>query len=83
MLTSKGMRTIRSSRNIKSFRSCRHTTGTVNGRFDAKRIAREEERLAEREARRVWLAEQWNGHFVAAAGSLCALPPLARVARAL
>ena len=77
MLTLRNNKHIRTSRNVKGFRSVRHVTGVVSPAFDAKRIAREEERLAEHEARRLWLKEQWGEHFERAAGSLRVLPPSA------
>jgi len=78
MLTLRSMRHTRTSRNIKSFRSCRQNTGEPCVREDQTRIAREGKRLGAREAQRRWLADQWAGHFEAVAGPLRALPPSAR-----
>jgi len=79
MLTLKGMKHVRSSRNVKGFRSCPQATGVsqvpllvMENTSDAARLAREEERLLAREARRLWLEDQWTRHFEAA------VPPLAR-----
>ena len=78
MLTLKSIRHIHTSRNIKGFRSCQHAAGESPAHLDEHRLAREEERLAAREARRVWLAAQWDKHFDRAAGPLRVLPPSAR-----
>lgn len=59
MLTIRSMKQVRSSRNIKSFRSCPHATGVSLAHLDAARLAGEAQRLADREQRRLWLAEQW------------------------
>ena len=72
------MLTVKTSRHVKSFRSCRHATGRSLDHLDAQRIAREAERLAAREAWQLWLEEQWNHHFEGAAGPLRTLPPSAR-----
>ena len=76
MLTLKSSRHICTSRNIKGFRSCQPPAESP-AHLDEHRLAREEERLAAREARRVWLAEQWDKHFDRAAGPLRVLPPSA------
>lgn len=78
MLTQRGRAHIRSSRNIKGFRSCAHSTGGCAAHLDVARIAREGTRLAAREARRLWLIEQWQQHFNRVAGPSRALPPSAR-----
>ena len=72
MLTLKGMKHVRTGRNVKGFRSCPQATGVSLAPRDAARLAREEERLLAREARRLWLEDQWTRHFDAA------VPPLAR-----
>lgn len=72
MLTIRNSRHIRTGRNVKGFRSCPPATGVSPARLDAARLAREEERLLAREARRLWLEDQWTRHFEAA------VPPLAR-----
>lgn len=74
-MTFKGMKHVRTSRNVKGFRSCPQATGVSPARLDAARLAREEERLLAREARRLWLEDQWTRHFEAA------VPPLARSRR--
>jgi len=79
MITSKGIKHIRTSRNIKSFQSYCHATGISYTHCDAVRICRELEGLKEREGRRLWLNEQWEKHFERAAGPLRILPPSARV----
>ena len=63
MLTLTGLKHIRTSRNVKGFRSCPQATGVSLATGDAARLAREEERLLAREARRLWLEEQGTGHF--------------------
>ena len=70
MLTVRNSRHIGTSRNAKGFRSCPQATGVSLARLDAARLAREEERLLAREARRLWLEDQWTRHFDAA------VPPL-------
>ena len=81
MLTFKGMKHVRTGRNVKGFRSCPQATGVspapllpgISGNTsDAARLAREEERLLAREARRLWLEDQWTRHFDAV------VPPLTR-----
>jgi len=78
MLTLKGMKHVRTGRNVKGFRSCPPATGVSPARLDAARLAREEERLLAREARRLWLEDQWTTHFEGVAGPLRLLPPSAR-----
>jgi len=81
MLTSRTINHIRTSRNIRSFQSCPHATGIQVPNLEEKRLAREEERLDVREARRVWLEDQWKEHFESVAGACRALPPAARSQR--
>ena len=71
MLTLKGMKHVRTGRNVKGFRSCPQAMGVSPAPRDAARLAREEERRLAREARRLWLEDQWTRHFEAA------VPPLA------
>ena len=78
MLTLKSSRHIRTTRNIKGFRSCQHATGESLADLDAQRIAREEARLAARAARRLRLEEEWDKHFYGVAGPSRVLPPWAR-----
>ena len=79
MLTFKGMKHVRTGRNVKGFRSCPQATGVspapllpgiLGNTSDAARLAREKKRLLAREARRLWLEDQWTRHFDAA------VPPL-------
>lgn len=74
-MTLKGMKHVRTGRNVEGFRSCPQATGVSPARLDAARLAREEERLPAREARRLWLEDQWTRHFEAA------VPPLTRSRR--
>lgn len=60
MLTLRGMKHIRTGRNIKSFRSCPPATGVSMSHLDVERIARGEERMAGAEARRAWLDNRWS-----------------------
>jgi len=60
MLTIKTSPHIRISKHIKGYRSGRHGTGVSIPHLDLARVRLEEERLVRREARRVWLAEQWR-----------------------
>ena len=78
MLTLKTSAVIRTNRNIKSFRSCPSSTGLFMRHLDASRQDVQEIRLAHRQLRRLWLQEQWSGHFERAAGPLRVLPPSAR-----
>ena len=78
MLTMKSMKQIRTSQNVRSFRACRHATGVSAAAHDKPRLIREERALMLREARRLWLDEQWSEHFERAAGPLRVLPPAAR-----
>ena len=71
MLTLKGMKHVRTRRNAKGFRPCPQAVGVSPAPHDAARLAREEERRLAREARRLWLEDQWTRHFEAA------VPPLA------
>ena len=71
MLTLEGMKHVRTGRNVKGFRSCPQAMGVSPAPRDAARLAREEERQLAREARRLWLEDQWTRHFEAA------VPPLA------
>jgi len=75
MLTLKGMKHVRTGRNVKGFRLCPQAPGVSPARLEAARLAREEERRLAREARRLWLEDQWTRHFEAA------VPPLARSRR--
>ena len=74
-MTLKGMKHVRTRRNVKGFRLCPQATGVSPAPRVAARLAREEERLLAREARRLWLEDQWTRHCEAA------VPPLARSRR--
>ena len=78
MLTLKGPAHIATSRNIKSFRWCAHSTAEPMAHLDIQKLAREEKRLAAREARGFRLAKQWIQHLEHVAGPLRVLPPSAR-----
>jgi hypothetical protein len=78
VLTVRNSAHIRTSRSIRGFRSWPQATGVSLAPGGAARLAREEERLAAREARRLWLKEQWTGHFEAVAGPARVVPPSAR-----
>ncbi|MGB2998450.1 MAG: hypothetical protein WBC59_07405 [Phycisphaerae bacterium] len=75
MLTLKGMKHVRTGRNVKGFRSCPQAMGVSPAPRVAARLTREEKRLVAREARRLWIEDQWTRHFEAA------VPPLARSRR--
>ena len=78
MLTLEGMKHVRTGRNVKGFRSCPPATGVSPAPRDDARLAREEERLLARKARRLWLEDQWTRHFDAAVPPLSRVPPSAR-----
>ena len=78
MLAARTSAHIRSNLNVRGFRSCPQATGVSLATADAVRLAREEEGLAAREARRLWLKEHWTRHFEAVAGPARVLPPSAR-----
>jgi hypothetical protein len=58
MLALKSSGHIRTSRNIRGFRSGKHATGVLLVHFDGARIEFEKEKFALRETRRLWLAKQ-------------------------
>ena len=78
MLTLKTSAHIRTMKHIKSFRSGPTATGVSMTHLDRGRILLEEERLASREARRLWLNQEWSEHFERVCGPLRVLPPSAR-----
>lgn len=57
MITVKGVSHIRTSRNIKGFRSGKHATRLSLAYLNGARAAGETERLVLREARRIWLTD--------------------------
>jgi len=63
MLTLKSSPHIRTSKNIKSFRSCQTSTGLSMSHVDDQRACREEMALANRTLRCSRLAQQWNEHW--------------------
>jgi len=63
MINIKTSKQIRTMRSLKSFRSCRSTTGASTEHLDRGRIYREEMRLANRELRRQGLEEAWESHL--------------------
>jgi hypothetical protein len=75
MLTLKTSDNVRTSRNLKGFRSCTHTTGAAAKDLDRGRIMHEETQRLRREARLAWLNRQWTGRFEHAAKRLRVLPP--------
>jgi len=77
----KNMKGLRTSRNIRTFRSCQCSTGESLAHVDRARILREEDRLVVRRDRDLWLEDEWNRHFEDAAGPLRSLPPSARARR--
>lgn len=81
MLTLRSIKHVRTSRNIKSFRSCPHATAVSMAHLDQARIAQEKEKLAARQARRLRLREEWREHLEHAAGPSRVLPPSARSPR--
>jgi len=60
MITLKNSTHIPTSRNIKGFRSGKHTTGVSLAHVDGARIEYEKERFVLREAHRLCLADQWT-----------------------
>jgi nucleotidyltransferase/DNA polymerase involved in DNA repair len=78
MLTIKSMKQIRTSRNVRNFHACLHATGVSAAVNYKARLIGEEKALMLREARRLWLDDQWREHFARAAGPLRVLPPAAR-----
>jgi hypothetical protein len=78
VITARTSAHIRTSRNVRRLRSCPQGTGVSLATGDAVRLAREEEGLAAREARCLWLKEHWTRHFEAVAGPARVLPHSAR-----
>lgn len=60
MITLKNSTHIRTNRTVKGFRWCKHNTGVPLAYLDLGRMALEEQRLSQREARRLWLTKAWN-----------------------
>ena len=55
---------IRTSRNIKRFRSCRHPTGVQAAHPDLTRRLFEDRRLTLKQQHLLWYADQWNKHLI-------------------
>ena len=72
---------IRTSRTIKGFRSCPHTTGVQAKERDRERMLLEERGRIRCDGRRVWLNQQWSGRFEHRAERLRVLPPSARTGK--
>jgi hypothetical protein len=78
MLILRGADTIRTSRNLKGYRSLAPATGFSQTDLEAGRLAREEERLAGRCGQWRRRRERWRRHFAWVAGPGRVLPPSAR-----
>jgi hypothetical protein len=63
MLMMKCSSHVQTSRNIKSFHSCRTSTGLPAGHIDLRRICQESAALAGRVIRLSWLARLWGEHM--------------------
>lgn len=63
MITAKGRLAIRTSRNIRGHRSCRHSVGEDSRHVEAIRLALEEERLRARQLCHGRTAGEWARHF--------------------
>ena len=68
MLRSRGMKQVRTSRNLRSFRSYPNMMGVSMEHLDRERLAREEKRLAVRQARGGWFEEDVWLRFSASLG---------------
>jgi hypothetical protein len=77
MLTRKSSDPVRTSRNIKGFRSCGHATAVAMQDLDRGRVLFAERRRIRRDARRRWLSRQWTGRFEGEAERMRVLPPSA------
>ena len=77
MLTLKSSAHIRKIRHSKSFRSCPNATGVSLAHLDRRRTLLEGKTLASREARRLWLKQEWSEHLERVCGPLRVLPPSA------
>ena len=78
MLTQKSSAHIRTVRNLKGFRSGPHATGVSMAHLERRRMLLDEERLARRQARCLWLNQEWSGHLEHLSGPLRVLPPSER-----
>jgi hypothetical protein len=78
MLTLKSSFHIRTSQQIKGFRSCATSSGLPMRRVEAGRLYRGRIVLATRRQRRSWLEEQWLTRFEHEGERLRVLPPSAR-----
>lgn len=77
MLTLRTSDNVRTSRHVKGFRSCAHSTGATASDLDQGRVIHEETRRLQGQVRRAWLNRQWTGRFEHAAERLRVLPPSA------
>jgi hypothetical protein len=75
----RGAGQIRTSRNLKGFRSLAASTGTSQALKEAGRLSYEEERLEGRHRQRRRFLAEWRWHFVRAGGPCRVLPPQARL----
>jgi hypothetical protein len=78
MITVSGNQTIRTSRNIKGYRSCNHSVGEDLGHVEDSRLALEQKRLGNRVRHNDWAVHEWLSHFEKVGGWQCVLPPSAR-----
>jgi len=78
MVTAKGSQTIRTSRNIRDHRSCKHSVGEVFQHVAAIQLALEQERLGNRQLRHDRAVREWLRHFERVGGWQHVLPPSAR-----
>ena len=78
MLTLRTSDHLRTSRNVRGFRSCGHLTGAQARDPDRGPVLHEENRRLRRQARRAWLERQWDGRFAHSGERLRVLPPSAR-----
>jgi hypothetical protein len=63
MLTLKDCHHLRTASVIKGFRACPTSTGISRAPAAGRRRGQEEAALARREARRRWLAQDWQDHL--------------------
>jgi hypothetical protein len=62
MLTLKGVKQLRTMRQVKSYRSCPTSTGLPRWEAELGRRGQEEMARRQRERRRRWLAAAWGRH---------------------
>tara|TARA_B110000259_G_scaffold180225_1_gene220683 strand:+ start:1938 stop:2177 length:240 start_codon:yes stop_codon:yes gene_type:complete len=71
------MLTIKSMKQIRIIRACRHATGQSAADHYKARVSEEDRTLIRRKAKHLLLDEHWVAHFERAAGPLRVLPPTA------